>query len=120
MVFKSEKLLVNFKNMLDKAPVNDIPQAPTDVPTPDAENIESQKLEWGPDLDEMSWYDAQKKIAELNEGLEKGEKPWRLPTIGELKAEYKKTNSTPPGFHGILNKTTVRYWSCTSKPGEDL
>ncbi len=66
---------------------------------------EGQKLEWGPDLDEMNWNDAQEKIKELNSKLSEGEKPWRLPTKDELVAEFKKTGSIPAGFQGYW------YWS---------
>jgi hypothetical protein len=79
-----------------------------EVSTPTTENIESSKLEWGPDLGEMSWYDAQTKIAELNSTLPEGEKPWRLPTKDELVAEFKKTGSTPADFQ------RGAYWSETT------
>jgi len=42
------------------------------------------KLELGPTLGKMSWGDANKAIDELNQKLPKGEKPWRLPTVGEF------------------------------------
>ena len=57
------------------------------------ENIESSKLEWGPELGQMSWDNAQTKIAELNSGLAEGEKPWRLPTADEFKVEHGKNDS---------------------------
>ena len=41
-------------------------------------------LEWGIELGQMSWDEAQAKITELNAKLEKGEKPWRLPSMEEL------------------------------------
>jgi hypothetical protein len=78
------------------------------IPEPGIENIESSKLEWGPDLGEMSWDDAQTKIAELNKGLAEGEKPWRLPTKDELVARFEKTNSTPTD--------EKYYWSSTTQP----
>jgi len=91
--------------MLDKVPTNDIPQTPTDVPTPNAENIESSKLEWGPELGQMSWNDAQEKITELNAKLAEGEKPWRLPTKDELETKFKKGGPSITGFQKDF------YWS---------
>ena len=44
------------------------PQSTQDVPVAEAK-AEGQKLEWGPDLGQMSWNDAQEKIAELNAKL---------------------------------------------------
>ena len=77
------------------------------------ETIEKPKLEWGPDLGQMSWNEAQVKIAELNANLAEGEKPWRLPTVEELETEFKKTNSTPFGFRPDA------YWSGDSVPDHD-
>lgn len=81
----------------------EVPEIPkvNNIPEPDIENIESSKLEWGPDLGEMSWDEAQTKIAELNTELTEGEKLWRLPTTTELEKEFK--NST--GF------SETNYWS---------
>ena len=78
----------------------EIPEIPkvNNIPEPGIENIESSKLEWGPELGPMSWYDAQKKIIKLNKSLPEGEKPWRLPTENELVAEFNKTGETPNGF----------------------
>jgi len=75
------------------------------------ETIEKPKLEWGPELGEMSWNDAQKKVEELNESLAEGEKKWRLPTKDELATEFRKTNSIPTGFQ------SSHYWSSTMYPG---
>jgi hypothetical protein len=75
------------------------------------ENIEAEpKLEWGPQLREMSWGYAQDKIMQLNSKLAEGEKQWRLPTADELKAKFKKTGSTPAGFYSDY------YWSSTTSP----
>ena len=73
------------------------------IPTPEA-----SKLEWGPELDLMSWVTAVIKIDELNKDLSKEEKPWRLPTSDELQAEVGKTDSIPTGFQGdfYLSDTT--------------
>jgi len=90
-----------------------IPQAPQDdkKDKPVAETkAEGQKLEWGPELGLGSWDEAQAKIEELNSELAEGEKPWRLPAIEELQAEFKKTNSTPSGFRRYY------YWSGTTHP----
>lgn len=75
------------------------------------ESVESSKLEWGPELGQMSWNNAQTKIDNLNKKLGKGEKPWRLPTKDELVAEFSKTDSTPAGFQSGC------YWSGTTHPG---
>ena len=90
----------------------EIPEIPkvNNIPEPGIENIESSKLEWGPELGPMSWYDAQKKIIKLNKSLPEGEKPWRLPTKDELRAEFKKNGSTPTGFQ------EQSYWSSTTHP----
>jgi hypothetical protein len=58
-----------------------------DVPVAEVK-AEGQKLEWGPELGRMSWYDAKNKIAELNAVLSEGDKSWRLPTKVELIAEF--------------------------------
>jgi len=76
-----------------------------------AESIESSKLEWGPELGQMSWNTAQSKIEKLNKDLKKGEKPWRLPTKDELVAEFNKAGGTPAGFQRDY------YWSGTTPPG---
>jgi hypothetical protein len=51
------------------------------------EELENSEIklsfEWGPELGRMSWNDTQEKIAELNETLGEGERPWRLPTKEE-------------------------------------
>jgi hypothetical protein len=78
------------------------------IPTPDAENIEVSKLEWGPELGKMLYDDGQAKIAELNTKLTEGEKAWRLPTKDELVARFEKTNSTPTD--------EKYYWSSTTRP----
>ena len=78
------------------------------IPTPEA-----SKLEWGPELGQISWDDAQEKIVELNAKLAEGEKPWRLPTKDELVAEFEKTGSTPIGFQ------SGSYWSNTTHLGGD-
>ena len=75
-----------------------------------AESIESSKLEWGPDLGQLSWNTAQVKIEKLNKDLKKGEKPWRLPTKDELVAEFNKAGKTPAGFERRY------YWSGTTRP----
>jgi len=59
------------------------PKPTTDVPVAEAK-AEGQKLEWGPDLGEMSWNDTQERIKQLNTNLAEGEKLWRLPTHEEL------------------------------------
>ncbi|MFA5934610.1 MAG: DUF1566 domain-containing protein [Candidatus Paceibacterota bacterium] len=84
-----------------------IPQNQTDVPVAETK-AEEQKLEWGPELGRMSWYDAENKIAELNAGLLEGEKPWRLPTKDELVAEFNKAGKTPIDFQDDY------YWSGTA------
>jgi len=69
------------------------------------ESIETQKLEWGPELGQMSWDKAIKEIEQLNNNLKDGEKPWRLPTTKELLDESKKN---------VLNRTSFlgdNYWS---------
>lgn len=81
-----------------------------EVPQDSSENIEASKLEWGPDLGEVSVYDIKGKVEELNAGLMKGEKTWRLPSLDELIHEYKRTGSTPVGFLADY------YWSGTSHP----
>ena len=86
------------------------PEVTQDVPAAEAK-AEGQKLEWGPDLGQMSWNDTQAKINELNKGLVEGEKKWRLPTKDELVAEFDKTHSTPVGFEG------GPYWYGTESPG---
>jgi hypothetical protein len=83
-----------------------------DVPTPNAENIESSKLEWGADLGEMSWYTGEEEIAKLNGNLSEEEKKWRFPTVEELQAEFKKTNSKPAGFE------SENYWSGATDPDD--
>ena len=72
------------------------------------DNIEeAPKLEWGPELGEMSWDDAQDKLVELN-GRLKGKKPWRLPTIKELEKGMGEQ------FHWKKKlgfKSDISYWS---------
>lgn len=46
-------------------------------------------FEWGPELEKMGWDKAQEKIAELNEMLGEGERPWRLPTKEEWLEVFK-------------------------------
>jgi hypothetical protein len=87
--------------------MEEIPQNQKDVSVAETK-AEELKLEWGPELGEMSWSDAQSKITELNSKLTEGEKTWRLPTNDELIAEFKKTGSTPDGFQGD------NFWSSTS------
>ena len=88
----------------------DTPKINNDVPTPDIENVESLKLEWGPDLGIITWDDAQEKIAELNSKLTEGEKPWRLPTTNELVAQFKETGLA------INNFEFGPYWSSITDP----
>ena len=57
------------------------------------ENVEGGlSFEWGPELGDMSWSDAQEKIAELNKTLKEGEKLWRLPTKEEWEEVLKPFN----------------------------
>jgi hypothetical protein len=75
------------------------------------DSIETSKLEWGPELGQMSWGSTLIKIEEINKSLAKGETPWRLPTIDELLLEFKKNNSAPSGFD-----SSCIYWSGTTHP----
>ena len=84
-----------------------IPQNQTDVPVAEAK-AEEYKIEWGLELGDMSWNDAQARIVELNTRLTEEEKQWRLPTRDELLAKFKETNSTPAGFESEY------YWSGTT------
>ena len=73
-----------------------------------AETAESPVLEYGIELGEngcMTWSKALEEVAKLNEKLNKGEKPWRLPTAQEL-IDARKSNI--PGFH---ESETSNYWS---------
>ena len=80
------------------------------------ENIEAvPKLEWGQKIGPISQYTGIDEITKLNESLPEGEKKWRLPTIEELVAEFKKTGSTPTGFQGELYEGEF-YWSGTTHP----
>ena len=87
--------------------MQEIPQNQIDIPVAEVK-AEELKLEWGPELGKMFWSGVQEKLAELNKNLEKGEKPWRLPTVDELVAEFKKTGKTPDGFQSNY------YWSSTA------
>ena len=100
---KIKVLLINI-NFMEK-----IPQNQTDVPVAETK-AEELKLEWGPELGNMTWNGCVNVIDMLNKSLSKGVKPWRLPTKDELIAEYKKTNSTPAGFQSDY------YWSSDTYP----
>lgn len=93
--------------------MGNLDKVPQDVPQKDSENIESSKLEWGPELGAMSWNKAKTEIDNLNKKLGEDEKPWRLPTKDELLVKCNKTGSPPPGFQSDF------YWSSTISHGSD-
>ncbi len=108
---ESELIILINKNM----GIDTIPQAPQDdkkdVPAAQSK-AEGQKLEWGPELDPMSWNDAQERITELNAGLAEGEKPWRLPTFNDFFTEYIKAGEKiPVNFHHSHYWTGDTYWN---------
>jgi hypothetical protein len=73
----------------------------SDKPAAEAK-AEGHKLEWKTnfyDKFEMTWYGVEEKIADLNEDLKEGERPWRLPTKDELIAKFNETGSCPEGFY---------------------
>jgi hypothetical protein len=79
------------------------------------ESIEVSKLEWGPDLGEVNWEEALKKLEQLNASLAEGEFKWRFPSEYDLLDRFKT-----PGFGG-LNPDTY-YWFIDqdeSGPGGD-
>jgi hypothetical protein len=73
------------------------------------ESVESTKLEWGPSFSKIDFDMACNKINEINKDLKEGEKPWRVPTTGELLADFYETGSTPVAFF------KGEYWSVTSR-----
>lgn len=91
-----------------------IPEKGKSEISPEQNSIEkAPKLEWGQELGNISWNDAQEKIEELNSNLKEGEKEWRLPTAGELFREFEKHKIKPPrGF----NKVLYIYWSSSFTP----
>jgi len=86
-------------------------KAGNDVPAAEIK-AEGAKLEWGQDLGQMSWNQAQEKSKELNSKLSKEEKKWRLPNLDELAAKLNETGSTPDGFQ------PHSYW--TSEEDDDI
>lgn len=72
------------------------------------ENVEASKIEWGPELGQMSWYDAHNEIIRLNNSdHEKRRLYWRLPTVMELREKFTKTDPVSEGF------SPGDYWSGT-------
>ena len=80
----------------------------TEQTSQDFESKEKVKLEWGLEIGQMNWYDALKKVDELNLGLTETER-WRMPTSDELLAKFNETESLPEGFKGgyYLSSTLV-------------
>jgi hypothetical protein len=71
-------------------PTNEVPAAEV--------KAEGQKLEWGPELGEMSWNDLQTKISELNVGIVDKRKQWRLPNYTDFRFQFENTGSTSADF----------------------
>lgn len=76
--------------------------------TGEEENVEVSKLEWGPDLGEVNWEEALKKLEQLNAGLVEGEFEWRFPSEYDWLDKFKTPDL------GGLNPDTY-YWFITDE-----
>jgi len=85
-----------------------------DVPAAEAK-AEGQKLEWGPELGQMSWNEAQIKIDELNLNLIKGEKRWRLPIMDDILSGSKNNISLKSNFYWLSSEVDNDNAWCASK-----
>lgn len=95
---------------------------------------EDLSFELGQELGQMSWLNAQEKIAELNKDLKEGDKSWKIPTIEEWNeifrpfAEAKAKGASEEEKVQILKDIRQGYglqegvyWSSTERqPGSNL